>query len=595
MAAGGASLGLGLHSSLSLGKTVENGIKRSPPQVLQGNKFDLDIGYQMVNMTGKPKMATTINGSLPAPFLRWKKGERVTLRVKKNLAHDSSIHWHGMILPYQMDGVPGISFAGIHPGETYEYQFDVNQNGTYWFHSHSGFQEQTGVYGAIVIGPKEPDPVAYDRDHVVVLSDWTDEDPVKVYAKLKKLSHYYNFRERTAGDIWQDVKNKGVSATFLDRAMWNQMRMSETDIAAVTGNIYTYLMNGMTPDDGCKAMFNMGERVRLRFINASAMTFFDVRVPGLKMTVLASDGQNIEPVSVDEFRIGVAETYDVVVEPADGSAYTNFAQSIDRTGFTRGVLTSDVTLQADVPPMDYAPTLGHSDIGMSMAGMEHGSMTGMESPAAAMDHGNMGKISAPADNKMDHSIMGHGSMPMNQNKMDHIKMGQGSKVMDHSKINQGGSKLGRAGYGTNSEILHVKKEFGPHVDGRAEIMQNGINDPSVGLRDQQQRYGRKVLTNADIRNLTPTEDTREPEREIQLHLTGNMSRNMWSKKGINFADVQPLKLKYGERVHVVLVNDTMMTHPIHLQGVWSELETAEPNYITRKHTIIVQQAQASVI
>jgi CopA family copper-resistance protein len=675
MAAGSAALGLGLHSSLSLGKVIESDAKRSPPQVLQGNKFDLNIGYQTVNMTGRAKMATTVNGSLPAPILRWKEGERVTLRVKNNLAHDSSIHWHGMILPTDMDGVPGLSFTGIKPGDTYEYQFDVNQNGTYWYHSHSGFQEQTGIYGAIVIDPKEPDPVAYDRDHVVILSDWTDEVPEKVYAKLKKMSHYYNFRERTAGDVWQDVKNKGVSATLRDRAMWNQMRMSETDIADVTAYTYTFLMNGMTPDDGWQALFSKGEKVRLRFVNAAAMTIFDVRIPGLKMTVVASDGQNIEPVSVDEFRIGVAETYDVIVEPAGDSAYTIFAQTIDRTGFTRGVLTSDATLQAEIPAMDYAPTLGHSDMGMSMAGMDHGAHAGMAAPAAAMDHSNMGKISAPVDNnqmdqnKMDHSMMGHGSAPMNQNQMDHSQMGQSSAPMDHSKMghgsapinqntmdhsnmgqtsapmdhsnmghgsapmnqntmdhsqmgqtsapmdhsnmghgsapvnqnkmdhsmmghgsapmNHGGSNLGRAGYGTNSEIIHAKSEFGPHVDMRAEIMQNGINDPGVGLRDHQQRYGRKVLTYADIRNLTPTLDPREPEREIQLHLTGNMSRYMWSMNGIKFADAEPLLLKYGERVRVVLVNDTMMTHPVHLHGVWSELETGEPNYIPRKHTIMV--------
>jgi len=618
MAAGSAALGLGLHSSLSLGKILDNDAKRSPPQVLRGNQFDLNIGYQTVNMTGGNKIATTINGSLPAPILRWKEGERVTLRVKNSLAHDSSIHWHGMILPSNMDGVPGLSFAGIKPGETYEYQFDVNQSGTYWYHSHSGFQEQTGVYGAIVIDPKEPDPVAYDRDHVVILSDWTDEVPEKVYAKLKKMSHYYNFRERTAGDLWKDIKEKGVSGTWRDRQMWNQMRMSETDIADVTGYTYTFLMNGMTPEDGWQALFNKGEKVRLRFVNAAAMTIFDVRIPGLKMTVVASDGQNIEPVSVDEFRIGVAETYDVIVEPDGDSAYTIFAQSIDRTGFTRGVLTSDASLQAEIPPMDYAPTLGHSDMGMSMGGMDHSAHGGMAGAAATapmvdhskmghgsapmvdhskmghgsapmVDHSKMGNGSAPMDHgsaPMDHSKMGHGSAPM-----DHSKMGHGSASMDHSKMdhtmNHGGSKLGRAGHGSNSEIVHAKTEFGPHVDMRAEIMQNGIHDPGIGLRDHQQRYGRKVLTYADIRNLTPTMDTREPEREIQLHLTGNMSRYMWSMNGIKFADAEPLQLKYGERVRIVLVNDTMMTHPVHLHGVWSELETGEPNYIPRKHTIMV--------
>jgi CopA family copper-resistance protein len=557
MAIGSIGLGLAVNSKLTFSKTLDSDIKRFPPQALQGNKLDLNIGYQKVNMTGKSRIATTVNGSLPAPTLRWKEGERVTLRVTNNLSHDSSIHWHGIILPTEMDGVPGLSFSGIKPGETFEYQFDVNQSGTYWYHSHSGFQEQTGLYGAIVIDPKEPDPVAYDRDHVILLSDWSDETPEDIYAKLKKMSHYYNYRERITGDIWRDLKQKGMSATLRDRAMWNQMRMSETDIADVTGATYTFLMNGMTPDDGWQALFKNGEKVRLRFINASAMTIFDVRIPGLKMKVVASDGQNIEPVTIDEFRIGVAETYDVVVEPDNDSAYTLFAQTIDRTGYARGVLTSNASLESETPLMDSAPTLGHGDMGMSMAGMG-----------------------------MDHSKMGHSSEPMDHSKMNHSQMKK-TAPMDHSTMNQGGSQLGKAGHGTNSEISHAKTEFGPHVDMRAEIMQNGLRDPGVGLRNHKQRYGRKVLSYADIRNLTPTIDPREPSREIQLHLNGNMSRYMWSINGIKFADAEPLRLKYGERVRIVLVNDTMMTHPIHLHGVWSELETGDPQYIPRKHTIMV--------
>ncbi|ODS23819.1 hypothetical protein AB835_06965 [Candidatus Endobugula sertula] len=534
-------------------------------------------------MTGKERIANTVNGSLPAPVLRWKEGETVTLRVKNNLAYDSSIHWHGMILASHMDGVPGLSFDGIKPGDTYEYHFDVNQSGTYWYHSHSGFQEQSGVYGAIVIDPKEPDPVAYDRDHVVVLSDWTDEVPEKVYAKLKKQSHYYNFRERTAGDLWRDIKEKGVSATWNERQMWNQMRMSETDIADVTGYTYTYLMNGMTPEDGWQALFNKSEKVRLRFVNAAAMTIFDVRIPGLKMTVVASDGQNIEPVTIDEFRIGVAETYDVVVEPNDDSAYTIFAQSIDRTGYTRGVLTPDPSWTADIPQMDDAPILVHRDMGMAHG--DHGTHGGHShhGDATSTDMGHsqhmgMDHSKHQGMNHSQHTSMDHGNM--NHSGMNHSQM-------DHS-MNHGGSQLGKAGFGTNSEIKHAKTEFGPHVDMRTEMMQNGIYDPGIGLRDHQTRYGRKVLTYADIRNLTPTIDTREPEREIQLHLTGNMSRYMWSMDGIKFADAEPLALKYGERVRIVLVNDTMMTHPVHLHGVWSELETNEPNYIPRKHTIMVQ-------
>ncbi len=509
--------------------------------VLRGRQFDLNIGYQRVNLTGSERIATTVNGSLPAPTLRWREGERVTLRVTNHLAHDSSIHWHGMILPANMDGVPGISFAGIKPGKTYEYQFDVRQSGTYWYHSHSHFQEQLGLYGAIVIDPAEPDPVSYDREHVLLLSDWTDEDPANVYAKLKKLSHYYNFRERTAGELWRGIREKGLTQTWSDRAMWNQMRMSDRDLSDVTGYSYTFLMNGQTPDAGWTGLFKKGEKVRLRVINAAAMTLFDLRIPGLKMTVVASDGQDVEPVTVDEFRIGVAETYDVIVEP-DDRPYTVFAQAIDRSGYARGTLTPDLTLSAGVPAMDPAPTLTHGDMGMGHMEMDH------------RGHG-MGA--------MDHSA--HHSM-------------------DHSAHRQPQIGSGLAGYGSAAAIRHADTEYGPHVDARVEAPQYRLDDPGVGLRNN----GRRVLTYADLRNRYPTLDRREPGREIELHLTGNMSRYIWSLNGIKFADAEPLMLRYGERVRITLVNDTMMNHPIHLHGMWSELETGDGDYIPRKHTITVQ-------
>ena len=318
-----------------------------------------------------------VNGSIPGPVLRWQEGDRVTLRVRNHLAHDTSIHWHGMILPAGMDGIPGISFDGIRPGETFTYQFDVRQNGTFWYHSHSRFQEQTGVYGAIVIEPRRPDPIGYDRDYVILLSDWSDENPERIYAKLKKQSDYYNFRQRTAGEMWRDIAEKGFSQTRKDRAMWNQMRMSDRDLSDVTGYTYTFLMNGVTPEDGWFGVFERGEKVRLRFINGAAMTIFDVRIPGLKMTVVAADGQNIESVSVDEFRIGVAETYDVVVEPSADSAYTIFAQAIDRTGYARGTLSPDADWLAELPQMDPPALLGHRDMGMG--GMDHSQhdMSGM--------------------------------------------------------------------------------------------------------------------------------------------------------------------------------------------------------------------------
>lgn len=537
---------------------------RREPETLSGKRFDLTIGYQPVNFTGKQRMATAVNGSVPAPVLHWREGDRVTLRVTNRLTHDSSIHWHGIILPTDMDGVPGLSFDGIKPGETYEYQFDVKQSGTFWYHSHSGFQEQTGVYGAIVIDPKEPDPVRYDRDYVVQLSDWSDEAPEGIYAKLKKMSSYYNFRERTAGDLWRDIKAKGVKNTWNERAMWNQMRMSDRDISDLTAYTYTFLMNGITPEDGWMGLFKRGEKVRLRFINSAAMTIFDVRIPGLKMTIVASDGQNIQPVTVDEFRISVAETYDVIVEPSDDSAYTIFAQSIDRTGFTRGTLTPDSGWTAEIPEMDPAPILGHREMGMGMDHIQHQ----MES-TPGMDHGQHQMESMPG---MDHS----------QHQMS------GMATMDHSQQGSRSTSLGKAGYGSDREMTHSSTEFGLHVDMRADNPQSGLNDPGIGLRNHQEQYGRRVLTYADIRNYYPTIDRREPSREIELHLTGNMSRYMWSMNGIKFADAAPVQLAYGERVRIILVNDTMMTHPIHLHGMWSEMETGDPRYIPRKHTVIVQ-------
>jgi CopA family copper-resistance protein len=547
VAAGGTLLGLGLTDTSSYARP---GGRAAVPE-LSGQTFNLDIGYRQVNFTGKERTATLINGSLPGPVLRWREGDRVTLRVRNSLAHDASIHWHGLILPAGMDGVPGISFDGIQSGETFTYQFDVRQSGTFWYHSHSGFQEQTGVYGSIVIDPRDTDPVGYDRDYVVMLSDWSDEKPERIYAKLKKQSNYYNFRERTAGDVFRDLSQKGFTQTRSERAMWNQMRMSDRDLSDVTGYTYTFLMNGNTPDDGWLGLFERGEKVRLRFINGAAMTIFDVRIPGLKMTVVAADGQNIEPVSVDEFRIGVAETYDVIVEPHADSAYTIFAQAIDRTGYARGILSPNADWAAEVPQMDPPALLGHRDMGMG--GMDHSQhdMSGM-SDMAGMNHSK-------------HNVSG---MP----EMRHTEQ----------------PALGRAGFGSINTISHVATEFGPHVDMRAETPLDGLTDPGIGLRDHIRLYGRRVLTYADIRNLTQTTDVREPGREIELHLTGNMNRYMWSFNGIKFADAEPLELAYGERVRITLVNDTMMTHPIHLHGMWGDLETGEPQHIPRKHTIIVQ-------
>ena len=542
-------------SKKSLAGAISRGLT-----TLSGKVFDLSLDYKTVNYTGSDRLATVINQSLPGPVLRWKEGEQVTLRVKNNLAEDSSLHWHGLILDSKMDGVPGISFGGIKPGETFEYQFKVEQSGTYWYHSHSDFQEQTGLFGAIVIDSKDPDPVAYDNEYVVMLSDWSDEDPGDVYAKLKKMSGYYNFSERTLGDITSEIKKNGVAKTWNARSMWNKARMSDRDLSDVTGYTYTYLMNGNTPEQGWQALFKKGEKIRLRFINAAAMTIFDVRIPGLKMTVVASDGQNIQPVTVDEFRVGVAETYDVIVEPDAGQAYCLFAQSIDRTGYAVGNLTPDASLIAEIPKMDVAAVLGHADMGMDMSGMK------------GMDHSTMANMKTPGMTMQDVS-------------------GKKKTAMDHSGHQMKGmatAGLGLAGFGSNNEIKHLSSEFGPHVDMRAGNPKNGLNDPGIGLRQNQQLYGRKVLSYADLTGLQPTHDRREPTREIQLHLTGNMSRYMWSVNGIKFADSEPLSLSYGERVRITLVNDTMMAHPMHLHGMWSELETGSPDYIPKKHTVLVQ-------
>jgi len=524
------------------------------PNVLSGNDFDLFIGETPVNITGAARTAMTINGSLPGPILRWREGETVTLRVRNRLKEDTSIHWHGIILPANMDGVPGLSFHGIAPDGMYEYKFKVNQNGTYWYHSHSGLQEQVGVYGALVIDAKEPEPFSYDRDYVVLLSDWTDENPTRVLAKLKKQSDYYNQHKRTVGDFIDDVSEMGWSAAVADRKMWAEMKMSPTDLADVSGYTYTYLMNGQAPDGNWTGIFKPGEKIRLRFINASAMTYFDVRIPGLKMTVVAADGLHVKPVSVDEFRIAVAETYDVIIEPDSEQAYTVFAQSMDRTGYARGTLAVQEGLSAPVPSPDPRPLIAMGDMGMdhgSMGGMDHGNMAGM-------DQGNM-------------AGMDHGSMQGGMAGMDHSQMAG----MDHSGM------AGMAGMAGNMQAHPASETNNPLVDMQTMTPTHKLDDPGIGLRDN----GRRVLTYSDLRSTFPDPDGREPSRTIELHLTGHMEKFSWSFDGIKFSDAEPLRLKYGERVRITLVNDTMMTHPIHLHGMWSDLEDANGNFLVRKHTI----------
>ena len=525
-----------LLSSLGLWRTPVWALT-SPgqPTVLSGTEFDLVIGETPVTITGAKRTALTINGSLPGPLLRWREGDTVTLRVRNQLDEATSIHWHGIILPATMDGVPGLSFNGIAPDGLYEYRFKVQQHGTYWYHSHSGFQEQRGVYGPLIIEPREPEAFAYDRDYVVMLTDWSDEKPEHILSTLKKQADYYNNNQRTVVDFVNDVSEKGWSATVKDRAMWARMRMTPTDLADVTGATYTYLMNGAAPDGNWTGLFKPGEKIRLRFINGSAMSYFDVRIPGLKMTVVAADGQPIEPVSVDEFRIAVAETYDVIVEPSDQQAYTIFAQSLDRTGYARGTLALREGLNAPVPDMDPRPLV-------SMADMGHGDHSAPSSQGhAGMDHGSHG---------MDHSAMNHGTP--------------------------------HGGHDTGAMQTHPASEDGnPLVDMQTMMPAPKLDDPGMGLRDN----GRRVLTYANLKSTFPDPDGREPTRTLELHLTGHMERFAWSFDGMKFSDAEPIRLTYGERVRIVLVNDTMMMHPIHLHGMWSDLEDEHGRFMVRKHTI----------
>ena len=464
----------------------------STAPVLSGNRLDLTVEAVPFNVTGRLRMATTVNGSLPAPVLRLREGEIATLSVTNHLDEPSSIHWHGLRLPSGQDGVPGLSFRGIAPGTTFSYRFPVVQSGTYWYHGHSGMQEQTGLYGALILEPRGHESFAYDRDHVVLLSDWMDEDPMRVLANLKQRGDYYNHQQRTLGTLVEDVRAQGFRATLAERLMWGRMRMNPTDIMDVGGSVYTYLVNGLPPAANWTGLFKPGERVRLRFINASSMTPFDVRIPGLPLTVVAADGNEVEPVTVDEFRLGVAETYDVIVEIREDAAYTIFARAQDRSGHARGTLAPRGGMTAAVPAMDPPPLRPMADMAMSMPGMAG---------------------------------------------------------MDMSK-----SRLG---------------------------------EPGTGLEDN----GRRVLVYTDLAALHPDPETRPVDREIELHLTGNMQRFVWGFDGRSFSQSGPLQVKLGERVRFVLINDTMMEHPIHLHGFLFSLENGREGKLPLKHTLNVKPAE----
>jgi CopA family copper-resistance protein len=568
--------------------------------ILRGTEFDLEIGPTPVNFTGSPQVATAVNGQVPAPILYWREGDTVTLRVTNRLPVTSSIHWHGILLPAPMDGVPGISFAGIPPGQTFVYRFQVKQSGTYWYHSHSEFQEQSGLYGSIVIEPRNGERVKADRDYVVMLSDWVDGDPAKVFAKLKKMSDFFNTNQPTVGQFLDDVRKNGMAAAVDKRKMWNKMRMMPTDFSDVTasrnvGVQVAYLINGAPADKNWTALFRPGEKVRLRFINGAATTIFDVRIPGLKMTVVSADGQDVEPVAVDEFRISVAETYDVLVEPSDDRAYTIFAQSIGRSGFVRATLAPRMGMLAPVPEVDPPQWLAMQDMmgamAMAMPGM--GGMGGMGQTQAMGQMQAMGGMQG-----MNHGAaapaQGQGvKAPKDMQSMEgmhDMKGMQDMQGMSHGAMSDGKMPMqGQmpAAQGKPHKVTHARTEYGPGVDMHVDMPRTNLDDPGVNLRDN----GRRVLTYADLRTIGGPIDDREPTREIELHLTGNMQRFMWSFDGQKFSESKPIHFRLGERLRIVLVNDTMMTHPIHLHGMWSELESPNGEFLVRKHTINVQPAQ----
>ena len=553
----------------------------SPP-VLTGNHFDLAIEPHHVDFSGRRVKALAVNGSLPGPTLKWREGDTVTIAVTNHLPAETSIHWHGMRIPAEMDGVPGLSYAGIAPGKTFVYRFPVLQNGTYWYHSHSGFQEQLGLWGALVIEPRDKDPIEYDRDYVVLLCDWTDTKPETLYSNLKKQSDYYNFHRRTAGTFIEDVKNKGLRPTVADRLSYGRKNMTPADIADVTSATYTYLMNGSPPDANWTALFKPGERVRLRFINASAMTLFDVRIPGLPMTVVQADGNYVQPVTVDEMRLGVAETYDVIVQPHEETAYTIFAQPESRGTYARGTLAPRMGMTAEIPPMDPYPLRTMADMGMggmAMKGMKMGGMSSDQMPGMKDMQMKGMSDSMPDKKSMDMSAMSDGAIDPLAGKTPFPQPGPGTtRLVPTSRM------MSRP---TETMEGQTPLRIGPEVVGIAMMTSPRLNDPGDGLKGN----GRRVLTYSDLRALYKGVDGRPPTREIILHLTGNMERFIWGFDGYKFSQAEPIHLKLGERVRFVLINDTMMEHPIHLHGLWSELENGSGEFSPYKHTLLVKPAE----
>ncbi|MCW1509491.1 copper resistance system multicopper oxidase [Acinetobacter baumannii] len=564
------------------------GLLVSPWTLAAIKEYHLNINEQQVNVTGKPLKRITVNGKFIAPLLEFEEGDEAVIHVHNQLKNqDTSLHWHGLLLPGLMDGVPGFNnFKGIAPNGDFVYRFKVKQNGTYWYHAHSKGQEQDGLYGPLVIYPKGKIPVAAhektDRDYVVMLSDFHDSSSDSIMKNLKKSAEYYQNRRETVSDVWKQVKAQGLKATWQDRSMWNQMRMLKTDMSDVTG--YTFLVNGKTPQQNWTGNFKAGDKVRLRFINASAMSFFDVRIPNLKMTVVSADGQPVKPVAIDEFRIGTAETYDVIVEPKQPN-YQIEAESIDRSGFAIGTLHNENT-QAVGPVQMPTPRpralLTMDDMGMSHGGgsNEHaGHQMNMQHDMSAMPE--MKKETSQANH--DHTMM----------KMDHDMKNMSSDGHDHSMLHMMHDMSAMSEMNHDMQAMSASEHDHAMMNMNHEMPAQSENkpkkdEPVYGWANASTPAGMKALQYSDLQSLTPQPDTRAPERELVIRLGGNMERYIWTINGKKFSDTTPLQVKYGERIRLKFVNDSMMAHPMHLHGMFMQLENGQQaENLPNKHTIIV--------
>jgi CopA family copper-resistance protein len=538
------------------------GLPHAGPGVLDGRDGPVDIYVRetTIEVDGRPRSAVTMNGTVPGPLLRLREGTEAVIRVHNELGEETSVHWHGLILPNAMDGVPGLNFPGIPAGTTFQYRFPVRQFGTYWYHSHSGFQEQLGHFAPMIIDPagEEPDPV--DREHVVILFDWTFENPSRIYDRLKKHPDYYNNQRRTIADFVSDIREQGLGATLSDRMDWGQMRMMASDIADITGATYTYLVNGMGPASNWTGLFEPGERVKLRLINGSAATFFDLRIPGLPMTVVQYDGQLVTPVETDEIRLGIGETYDVIVEPTEDRAFTVFAEAMDRSGFARGTLAPRPGMSGEIPARRKRPLLTMADMGHGDHGMGHG--------GHSMDSGD------------DHA----GHQVETDAAAGHAGHDMGGGSMQVTAV--GDSSLRAPGTLPEAE-MHDGDRHGPGNAGVAMEAKSRLAEPGLGLGDD----GWRVLRYTDLAAREHRHDFRAPDREIVMHLTGNMERYMWSMDGVHMRDAAPIEVRLGERVRLTMINDTMMNHPMHLHGMWMELENGRRHMIPRAHTVTVKPAE----